>query len=308
MKSPILFLIFNRPDTTEKVFETIRQAQPPRLYIAADGPRSNRPAEKELCERTRSIVNNIDWPCEVKTLFRDENLGCGKAVCQAITWFFDNEPEGIIIEDDIVAHPDFFKYCDEMLERYRDDDRVGIIGGHNLLYDKYKGSESYWFSAIGHIWGWASWRRAWKDFDFNFSEKNKLEEFEPSLKVAFKDKKQRRYWREIFNLMKNRRIDIWDYQWTFTLIKKNRLCAVPYVNLTKNIGFGEDSTHTSSASEDELNVVTMPIMPLIHPETVEHNVIAEATECKNSRMYTSLIGRAIKQMKKVIGSFIQHGK
>ncbi len=145
MKSPVLFLIFNRPDTTAKVFEAIREARPPKLYIAADGPRPNRAGEKDRCEVTRAIATQVDWPCEVKKLFRDENLGCGKAVSEAITWFFENEPEGIILEDDILPHPDFFPYCDEMLEKYRDNDRVGIISGHNHIYRDLNRESSYGF-------------------------------------------------------------------------------------------------------------------------------------------------------------------
>ena len=135
MKSPVLFIIFIREDTTRKVFEKIREAKPPRLYIAADGPRPGRPDDIEKCKATRSIVNDIDWECEVKTLFRDENLGCGKGVSSAITWFFDNEPEGIIIEDDILPNMEFFKFCDEMLEKYRDDERIQLVAGFNSFFD-----------------------------------------------------------------------------------------------------------------------------------------------------------------------------
>ena len=138
MKSAILFIIFKRPDTTKRVFERIREAQPPRLYIAADGPRSNKPGEAEKCAAARKVVETIDWPCEVHRLYRDENLGCGKGVSSAITWFFEHEEQGIIIEDDILPHIDFFKYCDEMLDRYKDDERIQMVCGRSCLYTGYK--------------------------------------------------------------------------------------------------------------------------------------------------------------------------
>lgn len=308
MKSPVLFLIFNRPDTTEKVFEEIRKARPPRLYVAADGPRKNKEGEKELCERTRAIVNNVDWPCEVKTLFRDENLGCGKAVSQAITWFFDNEPEGIILEDDILPHPDFFKYCDELLEKYRDDDRVGSIGGHNLLYTYENNDASYGFLALCHIWGWASWKRAWKDYEFDLPKKYSFSEIKKALKEAYQDRDQQRYWENIYKLMAKGKVDTWDYQWAFSQICHHRLSAIPYVNLTKNIGFNSNSTHTSSASEQELNLVTQPIYPLKHPIDVIQDIKAESIEKINANIQISLLSYIKKTIKRMIKNVLHYNK
>ena len=138
MISPVLFLIFKRAETTKKVFERIKEAKPPKLYIAADGPRRDRPEEVAKCVETRKIVENIDWPCEVYRLYREENLGCGKGVSSALDWFFDNEEQGIIIEDDILPNIDFFKYCDEMLELYKNDERIQLITGRNAFFEEYK--------------------------------------------------------------------------------------------------------------------------------------------------------------------------
>ncbi len=165
MQSPILLLVFNRPDTTRQVFETIRAARPPRLYVAADGPRPGRAGEAERCAEVRELTTQIDWPCELKTLFRNENLGCKIGVSSAIDWFFQNEPEGIILEDDVVPLPSFFLYCDVLLDRYRNDIRVGVISGSNLVSNHLMLEESYFFSRYNHIWGWASWRRAWDHYD-----------------------------------------------------------------------------------------------------------------------------------------------
>ena len=200
MKSPILFLIFNRPDTTIKVFEAIKQARPTKLYIAADGPRPSKPNDTLMCSETREIVSQIDWECEVKTLFRKNNLGCGKAVSEAIKWFFENEEEGIIIEDDVLPHPDFFVYCDQMLEKYRHVDNVKFISGRNAILGNSIGNESYYFTAFNYVWGWAAWRRTWDIYDFTLELKTK-QEFKKALDFYFEDKGIKRYWKTIFKKM-----------------------------------------------------------------------------------------------------------
>lgn len=304
MRSAILFLIFNRPDTTRQVFEAIRKARPPRLYVAADGPRENRTGEKERCEETRAIATEVDWSCEVHTLFRDKNLGCGRAVSEAITWFFENEPEGIIIEDDILPHPDFFPYCDDLLEKYRDNPKVGMVGGHNLTYGRYMDDFSYGFSAIGHIWGWASWRRAWDKYEYNLSKRYNFKEYKLHLSKIYKSHTQRWFWERIYKNVEKGIYNTWDYQWVISNICNEMLCAVPYVQLTKNIGFTEDATHTSSASTDELNVVTQEILPLRHPEKVELNQVAERVECINSGQYVSVLSEMKRVIKRIIKKII----
>jgi len=170
--TPILFLVFNRPNTTQRVFNVIRQVKPKQLFVAADGPRRDKGADEEKCEATREIVKQIDWDCEVKTLFREENLGCGKAVSSAITWFFENVEEGIILEDDCLPNLDFFGYCEELLDRYRDNREVMFIGGDNFQKGKKWGDASYYFSAYNHVWGWATWKRTWDIYDFKLDSIN----------------------------------------------------------------------------------------------------------------------------------------
>src|SRR6478736_1770065 len=176
-ETPILFIVFNRPDTTRVVFEAIRKVKPKKLYIAADGIRSKVKSDEENCAKVRAIVNDVDWECDVKTLFHEENLNCGKAPSTAISWLFENEEEGIILEDDCLPSTSFFLFCEELLERYRYDSRVMHIGGNNFLNGWQKDNDySYYFSRSGHIWGWATWRRAWNKFDFDISLYSKLKD------------------------------------------------------------------------------------------------------------------------------------
>lgn len=171
---PILFVIFNRPDTTQKVFDEIRKQQPKYLYVAADGPRIGKSEDQMKCQITRAIIDQVDWDCDLKLLFREENLGCGKAVSSAITWFFDQEEMGIVLEDDCLPHPDFFQYCKELLIKYKDVDKVKFISGTNFDIKSNQTDASYYFSAYIHVWGWASWRRVWKDYHYNLSDFQKL--------------------------------------------------------------------------------------------------------------------------------------
>jgi hypothetical protein len=268
LRIPVLLLIFNRPDTTRQVFEAIRQAKPPRLYVAADGPRTNKAGEAERCALTREIATAVDWECEVKTLFRDQNLGCGVAPANAIDWFFENEEEGIILEDDCLPHQSFFWYCQELLDKYRHDTRVMHITGTNFHKGWQRDPDySYYFSAIGLGWGWASWRRAWAYYDFNINH------FPEVVKKNYLDgfffKKDATTW--LLNSLKETHektgdISWWDFQWDFIRYTQSGLAIVPNSNLIENIGIGEDATHTVKADDKLRNPVTTPMsFPLRHP-------------------------------------------
>jgi hypothetical protein len=263
-QSPILFIIFNRPDTTQRVFDKIKEAQPQRLYVAADGPRATKPAEAEMCEQARAIIKQIDWPCEVKTLFRDSNLGCKHAVSSAIDWYFENEEEGIILEDDCLPANDFFRYCDTMLERYRYDTRIRHVGGCNLQMGEKWGDASYYFSNMTHVWGWAGWRRVWKEYDKELSRYHS-NEVRPQLETIFSDKFIVDTWEELFNHVKGGRIDTWDYQLGFLNFFNNSLSVIPNVNLISNIGFGENSTHTTDANSLNANLPLGKLGDITHP-------------------------------------------
>jgi len=260
------------------VFERIRSARPPRLYIAADGPRINRTEEATRCATVRKISGLVDWPCEVRTLFQEKNLGCKLGVATGITWFFDNEPEGVILEDDILPVPTFFEYCDELLERYRDDSRVSMISGCNLITAHYTATESYFFSRYNHIWGWASWRRAWRDYDVEMSDWPSWRDTAGLSKLSGGSRFFVDYWREIFDSVYRGEIDTWDYQWVFTSWRKSTLTILPAVNQTENLGFGAEATHTTSAPPDYVTASdARPLkFPLRHPALVERNVDADS--------------------------------
>lgn len=270
---PILFLIFNRPDTTQKVFDVIREIRPKQLFIAADGPRKNKSGEIQKCNETRTIVNQINWECEIKTLFRDENLGCGMAVSSAITWFFENVEEGIILEDDCLPHPSFFSYCEELLDRYRDNDEVMLISGSNRYDKNAMVKTSYYFLAVFCIWGWATWRSAWKKYEYDINKISK-KQLNAALKYYFKDNRIRRYWRWIFYLLRKHQIDTWDYQFAFCVWINKGLSIAPYKNLISNIGFGENATHTLSNYKIS-NLPTFTIEDINHSLEIKRCVKAD---------------------------------
>jgi GR25 family glycosyltransferase involved in LPS biosynthesis len=245
MKSPVLFLVFNRPDTTLKVFESIRLAKPPKLYIAADGPRDGRIAEVKICQEVREIVKNVDWDCEVHTLFRDKNLGCKRGVYEGIDWFFQNEEEGIILEDDVVPHTDFFVFCDFVLNKYRFDERIMMATGTNYLSNsEYK--QPYFFSEHFTIWGWATWRRSWSLYDPDMSmwEHKKNQD---DLCYKFQNSYIWKHFKNTFDSLKTDYIDTWDIQWVFTCLFNSGLCVTPRVNLITNIGV--NGVHSDSVTD-----------------------------------------------------------
>jgi len=265
LKTAVLFLIFNRPDTTKQVFEAIRQAKPPKLYVAADGPRADKPGEQEKCEQVRRIATQVDWDCEVKTFFRDKNLGCRVAVSSAIDWFFENEEEGIILEDDCLPSQSFFWFCEELLERYRGDMRIMAVSGDNFQKGPARNEFSYYFSRFNHCWGWASWRRAWAYYEKDIQSWPYICD-NGYLKDILSDKIAVKYWSNIFETTYRNKIDTWDYQWVFSCWIQNGLVVFPNMNLVSNIGFGEDATHTTD--KDNANSRTPAFnlsFPLKHP-------------------------------------------
>lgn len=239
--APVLFLVFNRINSTIKVFKEIKKVKPEQLFISCDGPRTKK--EKKKTDAVRKyILENINWKCEVKTLFRDENLGCKYAVAGAIDWFFKNVDNGIILEDDCLPSRDFFKFCEEMLSKFKDDKRIMQISGTNIE-TKSQIKESYFFSRSCNIWGWATWRRAWQMYDKKmklwpkFKKENLMDYFDYDLMNKLNSAK-------IFESTFNKKIDTWDYQWDFACKINNAVSIVPRVNLITNIGFGENATHT----------------------------------------------------------------
>jgi len=266
---PVLFLIFNRPDNTQKVFNAIRQAKPRQLFIAADGPREGKEDEKEKCEQVRKTIEQVDWDCEVKTLFRDKNLGCKIAVSSAIDWFFENVEEGIILEDDCLPSQSFFWYCQELLERYKNDMRVWHIAGRNNLGSYLPSLYDYHFATGGSIWGWATWRNRW---EYNTLSLDIIEDKEASkrLKDFLCNANAFRGHLDAMRAIKEGKVNSWDYYWGFSTKINNGLVIVSSKNLVKNIGFGEDATHTTTCNNiEQINMIANEIeFPVKHPPTV----------------------------------------
>jgi hypothetical protein len=277
LKTPVLFLVFNRPDTTKKVFESIRMVKPVKLYIAADGARVTKDGETDKVNAVRSLIlNNIDWPCDVFTFFRDENLGCKIAVSEAIDWFFKNEEMGIILEDDILPDLSFFRYCEELLIKYRFNQEIKMISGNSFTTGEINGSNSYYFSHYSNIWGWASWRRAWSKYSPELRNWPNRRKTDFLLEIGDFNKDFVRYWRKMLDKTHSGRINTWDYQWQYTIWESKGLCITPSLNLITNLGFGMEGTHTTSPKIAfyKLHAQTLNF-PLSHPDGFERNKIAD---------------------------------
>ncbi len=304
INTPILFLIFSRPDTTKRVFEAIRAARPRQLFIAADGPRPHKEGEAERCEECRRIVSEVDWPCEVHTLFRDVNLGCGPGVSAAITWFFEHVEEGIILEDDTLPGPGFFRFCSELLEKYRHDTRVMAVSGSSLPCRLSENSEySYFFSNWDYIWGWATWRRAWKHYDYAMTSYEYMMKkgyfggnyYSPFEKYYINYSYDRTYYGI-------KTVTWWSYQWGYARKINSGLVAVPVKNFIVNIGLGAGATNTRG--EDRWNFFKFETMefPLKHPDFVMHDRKTDDEIFK--RHFTTPWSRVKSRMKDVLPSFI----
>jgi len=272
MNTPVLFLIFNRPDLTKKVFDVICKVQPKQLFVAADGPRIDVIGDLEKCEQARNIVKQVDWDCEVKTLYRDTNLGCGYGPATAITWFFNEVEEGIILEDDCLPDLSFFNYCEELLSKYRNDDKVYMISGSNYLSKSLKLKESYYFSNLPHIGGWATWRRAWSKYSFDikgyieFKKENKI-------KQIWSDKDVQKHFLERLDETINGKTSSWDYQWSYAIWNNAGFSIAPSVNLISNIGFGDEGTHTLNENDISANLPLEEMkFPLVNYNGVIYNL------------------------------------
>ncbi len=278
LKTAVLFLAFNRLETTSVVFDCIRKAKPPRLYIAVDGPRTSVPGEFEKVMRVRKYLeDNIDWECDVKKLFREKNYGCKISVSSAISWFFEEEDQGIILEDDCVPSLSFFWFCEELLAKYKYDHTIHLISGDSRGPDSFGMNESYSFCKYPMIWGWASWSRVWRNYDPSISDwpyfKKKYVQNISSHKSTVK------FWIKTFDALYNNEIDTWDYQLCFLLFKSQGKCIVPGKNLVSNIGFGVSATHTHDKNSIDSN---RDRFELVFP--LDHNVSHES-ESKINNYY-----------------------
>ena len=280
--TPVAFIIFNRPETTQRVFAEIAKVRPRRLLVVGDGPRPSKAGEAERVAQTRAVIEQVDWDCDVVTDYAIENLGCKTRVSSGIDWVFGQTERAIVLEDDCVPSPSFFWYCEELLERYAKDERVFSISGDNFLGKRHPRHDSYYFSKYPHPWGWASWRRAWENYDVTMSAW-------PALRASgwldrqFDTENERRYWSRTFDAVHAGNIDTWDYQMFFAAWRTESLNTVPAVNLISNIGFGVDATHTKYRETGADMATGLLEFPLRHPSAVGRDVSADRVT--NDRMF-----------------------
>jgi hypothetical protein len=272
--TPVIFLIFRRPDVTSQVFERIRAAKPTKLLVVADGPRNAQ--EAPLCEQARKVTEQIDWGCQVLRNYSDINLGCRDRVSSGLSWAFAQVEEAIILEDDCLPDITFFQFCEDMLVRYREDTRVMSIAGTNIQ-SNFSLDSSYFFSRFALMWGWATWRRAWKLYDYEMLAWPSLRKTRWLYSIGVGKELFRWCWNTNFDRVYSGEVNTWDYQWIYTCWREHGLTILPSVNLVKNIGFGNDATHTR-VDHPVLSMLTEKQMnwPLKHPNQVE--IIYEADE------------------------------
>lgn len=282
MKTPVAFIVFNRPSLTSRVFEAIRQAQPSKLFVIADGPRADHPKDVENCMAVNNIVEQVDWPCEVIRDYAEHNLGCKYRVSSGLNRVFMEAEEAIVLEDDCLPHSSFFPYCEELLNRYRNDRRIGIISGHNELFGYRRSSHSYYYSNIPHVWGWATWRRNWELYDCEMKAWPEVREHR-WLKDIFINNIEVKSWESIFECQYDGCFDTWDYQLIFASLVNSWLNITPNVNLISNLGFGADATRTKSPRDRlaEQSIEEM-IFPLQHPPFFINDMRSEYKTFKGS--------------------------
>ena len=274
--TPVVLLVFNRPALTKKMLDQLRQARPRQVLVVADGPRPDRPGDAEACAQVREIIaQGIDWEAAVLTDYAPVNLGLRRRVSSGLDWAFGQVEQAIVLEDDCVPHPSFFRFCEEMLQHYQHDTRLGVITGDNFQPQPFACAASYYFSRYNHCWGWATWRRAWKFFDEGMTHWPALREA-GWLDGMFPDPGHALYWTKIFNGVHERRINSWAYAWTFACWSQHLLTAIPRANLVTKIGFGEEATHTrgGGGAKGNLNVTQMDF-PLRHPPCVVRDHAAD---------------------------------
>ena len=277
----VAFLLYNRPDVTRQVFSRIREARPERLLVVCDGPNPSRPGDAEKVRAVRDVVAdaNIDWPCDVRRNYAETNMGCRRRVSSGLDWVFEQVEEAIILEDDCLPDPTFFPYCAELLERYRADTRVMMISGDRFTQPMVPCTCSYAFTPLCHIWGWATWRRAWRLYDREMSQWPQYRD-SGAFPVFFHDPVTVRYFSTFFESVFRGQIDTWDIQWLFTSLINHGLNIKPCVNLVENIGFGRDATHTTcEPTSGKFNPLINPAVPLpfplVHPESMVQDPLAD---------------------------------
>mgnify|MGYP000901064106 CR=1 FL=1 len=297
--TPILIIGFNRFDTIERVFMSVREVRPEKLFIALDGPRDDVLSDKENCDKVKKVFTKIDWDCEVKTLYRNKNMGCDEAVPDSISWFFSNVEEGIILEDDCLPSRSFFSYCKDLLAKYRDNDKVMMISGNNFISDYKFSEDSFFFSKYAFIWGWATWRRAWEKFDNSmksypsFKKNGGFRDYYPNILDRF-------FWRTGFENKYNGYSQGWDMKWNYALAYYNGLDVIPSTNLVRNIGMESDATHTKKYDK-RMDIPTYDLdFPLKYPDNIEECKIYDKKIFKRNFLSTVNVYTILKNYRNIL--------
>ena len=299
MKTPVVLIIFRRPDKTIQVLEKIRQVKPSKLFVICDAPRSEKPDEYEKCEKSRAIIDTVDWDCEVIKNYADTNLGSFWRIPTGLDWVFNQVEEAIILEDDCLPDITFFRFCEELLEYYKNDQRIMAISGDNFQLGNQRTQDSYYFSRYTHSWGWATWKRAWKHFDMEMSVWQEVRD-KQLLRLILNSDRDVKYWTSI---LQDSKIKAWDYRWTFATWLQNGLTILPNVNLISNIGFGEGATHTVSMKNPWINLPTQPMsFPLRHPQFVIRDSIADKFT-QDSVFNATLKNRLIRKLRNMVKTY-----
>lgn len=275
MKTPVVLIIFNRPQHTEKVFEVIRQVQPSQLLVIADGPRPNRPEDKEKCASARAIIDRVDWECQVLKNYSDINLGCDPRIIDGLNWVFDTVEEAIILEDDCIPHPTFLTYCEELLDRYRHDKRVMNISGQNVLFGRKRTEYSYYYSRFTLCWGWATWRRSWQYFDVDLKLWPEVRD-RRFMKDILEDPYAVKVWERTAQMLYDGRLTGWDFKWMLSCWLQNGLCIISDRNLVTNIGYGAEATHIHDEKDPYIKMTIEAMdFPLKHPPFILRDLEAD---------------------------------
>lgn len=295
MNTAVIFLVFNRPEHTRRVFDRIREARPSKLLVVCDGPRFSHPEDVERVNSVQQIIaEGVDWPCEVFQNYLERNLGCRERVATGINWAFSLVEEAVILEDDCLPSPSFFSFCEEMLDRFRNDRRVSHINGTNFISQHLRQESSYFFSKYVWVWGWATWRRAWLNYDYTMASWNERREI---LNATFDSRREKAFWTHTFEKARNdwAAANTWDFSWIYTCWSRNELAVTPAVNLVENIGFGPDATHTSG-DLPHLRVPAGSLGVCRHPDRIRRSRL------RDDMMFRAYSGESISPPSNFVGA------
>lgn len=269
---PVVLIVFRRPDTTRRVLDAIRRARPRQLFVIADGPHEKHPTDAEQCQATRDVVAEVDWDCDVRRNYADENMGCQQRVATGLDWVFDQVDRAIILEDDCVPDPSFFSFCAKMLDRYESETHVMTVSGNNFQPER-RTKYSYYFSRYMHCWGWATWQRAWRQFDISTDEWSTVRD-EDWLSEIFESSSAASYWRDTLDRVFKGEVDSWAYVWQYNIWMRGGLNVLPEVNLVRNIGFDDGALHTKQGTSPAAHASSIE-QPIRHPPVIVRHRTAD---------------------------------